>query len=82
MKQYVLFGCPKDTEIRNFGTMSTLVGWFGGEDPNHHTTSCECTGCGKQFNKEFVYRGRKVWYMASRDRHILQANLDVVNPII
>jgi len=63
------FGCgnynPKD-----LGTSTTLVGWFGGEDPNHHCQGGYCNICDKSFTKHYVKAGRKVWF-TDKDHHCL-----------
>jgi DNA-directed RNA polymerase subunit RPC12/RpoP len=45
--------CPycKSKDVQNFGTMTTLVGYFG-KDLNHTHTRCKCNKCGKEFTKE------------------------------
>jgi len=45
--------CPycKSKEVQNFGTMTTLVGYFG-KDLNHTHTRCRCLKCNKEFTRE------------------------------
>lgn len=62
------FGCD-NSSIKNYGTETTLIGWIGGEDPNHQKTYGECLKCNQKFTKHFIIAGRKVWY--EKGGHVL-----------
>jgi len=66
--QYVCpYGCV-DAKIQTRGTSSTAVGYFGGpeNDGNHHTTSCACGTCHKEFERHYVVRKKGAWYTSGK----------------
>jgi hypothetical protein len=58
--------CPNGCAgpFRTHGTMTTLLGWFNGLDPNHWTEDCSCEACGARFQKEWVWARNdgRPWY--------------------
>lgn len=54
-------------QIEDWGTSTTLVGYFGGpeNDGNHRKTACRCRVCDKGFTKHWIVRDRSIWYTGS-----------------
>lgn len=54
--------CPycNSKNIKENGTKTTLVGFFGYWDGNHRWTACCCNDCGKSFTREV--KGNNEWY--------------------
>jgi len=63
--------CPycKSKEIQQFGTSTTLVGYYG-KDMNHTHTRCRCMKCNKNFTRE-TKGYDNVWYTATNGKVLL-----------
>jgi DNA-directed RNA polymerase subunit RPC12/RpoP len=61
--------CGEEKNIQNFGTRTTLVGYFG-KNMNHTHTHCRCMKCNKEFTRE-TKGYDNVWFTAPDGKVLL-----------